>query len=259
MPYVEKRIKSGDLLEVKRYFSPKGNTSARADKESPSSPQQLAANEREAERWLMRKINTNFNGKKNNDIFATLTYREEVDEETAYRDFDNFIRRLRRYCKNNKIAFRWGGSPEKQGRWHHHLTLPFIPLDDLTRIWGKGRVHASILDPTNNYEDLASYLAKHEKPAKDDPDGENIKQPRRKFARRWRFSKNCKNPTVTVKEIKRQDILKKAPAAPRGYYLLPNWNTGCDTWGNLYQYFKCKKLEPPPKKRGKTKKPKRKG
>ena len=32
MPYVEKKIISGEILEIERYFSPKGNNSARKEK-----------------------------------------------------------------------------------------------------------------------------------------------------------------------------------------------------------------------------------
>ena len=126
------------------------------------------------------------------------------------------------------------------------MIIPYVPLDVLTEIWGKGRVTASILDPTNNYKDLASYLAKHEKPQKGDPDGENTKEPRKKFARRWTFSKNLITPKPEYEHIKREDILKKPPKAPKGYYLLPDWEIGCDSWGNLYQHFMCLKIDKPP-------------
>ena len=257
MPYVEKKILSGDLLEVKRYFSTKGNTNSRADKEKASDERQIMANEKEAERWLVRKINTNFSAKKN-DLFVTLTYADDVEEDEARQDFKNFIRRLRRYCKKNKIELRYAGTTEKQSKWHHHIILSNIPLEELNQIWGKGRVTASILNPTNNFEDLAAYLAKHVKSPKGDPNGENIKEARKKFKRRWVFSRNLKNPIVTVKEIKRQSILKKAPTAPRGFYLLPDWNIGCDSWGNLYQYFKCKKIEKQEKSKDKKTKTARK-
>ena len=32
-----------------------------------------------------------------------------------------------------------------------------IPLKDLTKLWGRGRVSSSILDKTNDYRDLAIY------------------------------------------------------------------------------------------------------
>jgi hypothetical protein len=247
MPYIEQTIKSGDLLEVNRYFSPKGNKGERAASENVSSDKQQAANDKEAERWLVRKLNTNFS-RINNDLFATFTYSEDVDEKTARREIKNCIRRLRRYFHRNGMPeLRYAETTEKQGRWHHHLIISYVPLDVLTEIWGKGRVSVSILDPTNNYEDLAAYLAKHEKPPKGEPDGDNTKEPRRKHARRWTFSKNLKNPIVEEKPITRDSIMKKPPTAPKGYYLLPDWKIGCDAWGNLYQRFKCLKINPPPK------------
>ena len=251
MPYVEKRITSGEILEVERYYSPKGNHGKRQAKKAASSVKQIKANAIKTEKELWRVICANFSGR-NGDQFNTFTFAEDVNEETAEREKRNFIRRVRRWAKKNGIEnFKYIAKTEKQSRWHIHMIMNGIPLEILVRLWGRGRVTSSILDDTNNYRDLAAYLSKQMKAAKGDPDKEP--EERRKYARSWSGSLNLKRPVVEVKEIKRESILKKPPVAPKGYVLLPDWEIGCTSWGNLYQYFKCKKINSPPP-RGKRKK-----
>lgn len=245
MPYVEKKIISREILEIERYFSPKGNNSARKEKKTASSARQIAANSIRTEIELWRVICTNFSGRRG-DQFNTFTFAEDVDEPEARRECKNFIRRARRYLKKRGLPdLKYIYKVEKQGRWHIHMIMSGIPLEDLTKLWGRGRVTSSILDDTNNYRDLAAYLSKQMKAAKNEPDKEP--EARRKYARNWSGSLNLQRPIVTVKEIKRESILKKPPAAPKGYYLLPDWETGCNSFGNLYQYFKCRKITSPPK------------
>lgn len=251
MPYVEKKIVSGEMLEIERYFSTKGNNKKRKAKQTASSAKQIAANSIHTELELWRVICANFSGKRG-DQFNTFTFAEDVDEEKARREWKNFARRMRRYLKKRGLPdLRYIYKVEKQGRWHIHAIMDGIPIEDLTRLWGRGRVTSSILDDTNHYRDLAAYLSKQMKAAKGDPDKEP--EARRKYARNWSGSLNLKRPVVTVKEIKRESILKKAPAAPKGYCLLPDWEIGCNSYGNLYQYFKCRKIVSPPKEGKKQK------
>lgn len=249
MPYIEKKIFSGDMLEVERFFSPRGNNGTRKDKKKASSARQQAANYIRTEIELWRVIHTNFSGRRG-DQFNTFTFAADTDEAATRREWRNFIRRARRYLKKRGFPdLKYISKVEKQGRWHIHAIMNGIPLADLTRLWGRGRVTSSILDDTNNYKDLSAYLAKQMKPAKGEPEAEP--QAKRKYARNWSGSLNLKRPVVEVREIKRESILKKQPAAPKDYALLPDWEIGCNSWGNLYQYFKCRRIEPP-------KKPKRK-
>ena len=56
---------------------------------------------------------------------------------------------------------------------------------------------------------------------------------------------------MIVREIKRESIMRKVPTAPKGYILLPDWEIGCDSWGNLYQRYKCRKIAAPGRKKEK--------
>ena len=97
--------------------------------------------------------------------WCTLTYAENMtDPKRLYSDFQNFIFRLRRYCKRNSIPhFEYIVVMEPQGRgaWHSHLLLiwecaaPFIPNQDLADIWGFGFVSIKSLQDVDN---VGAYL-----------------------------------------------------------------------------------------------------
>jgi len=246
---MEKQTVSGDLLEVDRYYAARdGRRIPRNKNIGESSQYQNDLNNRNAQRKIVQLINTNFS-RKQGDVFVTLTYKEPPeDEATAKREFGKFTRKTRAYRRENELLeLRYINITENQGQWHHHIIMNGLPLDVITKLWGRGRVTVSILDNTYTFVDLAKYLIKPEKKAKKKPDKENgqeddnAKEPRRKFARRWSCSKNLKKPEVTKKIIKR--VTKSEPKAPKGYRLLPDWIIGSDCQGNLFQYFKCVKLD----------------
>lgn len=248
MPYIEKKIYSGDLLEVERcHVAPNGRTTPKTANENESKRGQEDLNNRNAQKKLMRLLNTNFNGKAG-DQFVTLTYAKPVDEATAKREVINFFRRVKYYRKGRGLPeAKYITITENQGQWHHHVIMNNLPVETIAKLWGRGRVTVSILDKTYNFEDLTRYLVKTEKPSKSHSEIENTKEKRKKHARRWNSSQNLQQPTVETKEIKHSDV-KAEPKAPKGYYLLPNWVSGCDIQGNLYQYFKCVKLDEKPRR-----------
>lgn len=255
MPYREKKIIIGDIMEVRRYHSTKGGSVPRGEKEKQSSPQQQKANSIRTGNELWRVIYINFDGQQG-DQFNTFTFAEDIGEEAALRAWRNFTRRVRRYLKKNGLPeLKYVYTLEKQGRWHIHAVMNGIPLEDLVKLWGQGRVTSSILDKTNDYRDLAAYIVKHIEPevgsAGEAPEG------KKKNKRSWSGSLNLKRPVVIIREIKRESIMRKIPTAPKGYILLPDWEIGCDSWGNLYQRYKCRRIASPPKagiqKKGKKK------
>lgn len=255
MPYREKKIIIGDIMEVRRYHSTKGGSVPRGEKEKKSTPGQKRANELRTGNELWSVIYINFDGQQG-DQFNTFTFSEDIGEEAAQREWRNFTRRVRRYLKKKELPdLKYVYTLEKQGRWHIHAVMNGIPLEDLVKLWGRGRVTSSILDKTNDYRDLAAYITKHVQLEKEKAGGEP--EEKRKNKRSWSGSLNLKRPIVTVREIKRESIMCKLPTAPKGYILLPDWELGCDSWGNLYQRYKCRKIASPPKagiqKKGKKK------
>lgn len=240
MSYTEKKIIIGDILEVWRCHSTKGGSAQRGEKEKESTPAQKKANEIRTGNELWRVIYINFDGQQG-DQFNTFTFTEDVDGETARKEWRNFTRRVRRYLKKKGMQeLKYVYVVEKQSRWHIHAVMTGIPLEDLVKLWGRGRVTSSILDKTNDYRDLAAYITKHIEPEGEKADAEP--EGKQKNKRSWSGSLNLKRPIVTVKEIKRESIMRKIPTAPKGYILLPDWQVGCDSWGHLYQRYKCRKI-----------------
>lgn len=139
---------------------------------------------------------------------------------------------------------------EKQGKWHHHIIMNGgLTLNALRGAWGnRGRVYLSFLDDIDNYKGLMKYLTQQKKSPKGKPDMPNIKQPRRKYARRWSASRNLDAPVEKkrpIKPVRLQDM----PKAPKGYRLLPEWVKGSDRYGNYYLYFTCMREDARPEAR----------
>ena len=82
MPYTEKKIIIGDIMEVMRYHSTKGGSVQRGEKEKASTPAQKKANEIRTGNELWRVIYINFDGQQG-DQFNTFTFAEDIGEEDA--------------------------------------------------------------------------------------------------------------------------------------------------------------------------------
>lgn len=231
MPYYEKRIKSGSLYEVIRYHSTDKPTAARGRKGTESSEKQMRANLIRTEKELVRVIHCNFDGKRG-DQFITLTFKEEINGSGAKREWTNFVRRVQRYLRKQGmgVAFKYVCIIEKQAQWHIHAIINYIPLPELTRLWGRGKVHASILEDYDDYRNLARYLTGTTKEA----EGNELCE-RAKYTRRWSCSQNLKRPEVTVVELPGERAMHEEPATPQGY-VMRDCNITVDSFGYLKQY-----------------------
>lgn len=97
--------------------------------------------------------------------WVTLTYAENMtDPKRLKRDHDAFMKRLRRYhVKNGFPNFEYILAVEPQGRgaWHVHSlwiydkTAPFLPNEDIAKLWGHGFVTVKKLD---NVDNVGAYL-----------------------------------------------------------------------------------------------------
>lgn len=246
MPYIERKIVSGDMVEVSRYWVPRmpGQNSPvrRSGIGAETGEEQEAYNERAAWQRLARLIRCNFSGDAG-DLVLTLTCRDRMDEEGFKRELAKYIRKVRAYRRKASLPeLRYICATECQsGRWHAHLIMSAMPMEDALGLWEpNGRAWASRVDDREitGPESLAAYLLEQHKPKKGErgnPGAENAKEPRRKGKRRWASSRNLIQPVVTVKEIKR--IGKQLPKAPKGCSILPGWRIGADKFGNLFQHY----------------------
>lgn len=103
----------------------------------PTSETQRIINQRNAEKYLERLVETNFDDK---DFFVTLSYDiEPSSDEQAEANAYNFIRRLEYQCKKHdfdKPCAIWCTEKPKNGRYHHHLILKcLLGRDAIEDIW----------------------------------------------------------------------------------------------------------------------------
>lgn len=238
MPFIEKKIVSGNLVEIEQYYAPHiGKQLVRSKNSGPTPEKQEELNTVHARKKLIRLVNSNFS-RKNKDLFVTLTYDREVAEQEAKKQIEKFLRAVRKCRREHGLPeLKYILITEHQGKWHHHLIMNHMPLDDLMELWQLGRTHVSILDDCYSYKDLAGYLMKDEKPSrKKDATSEervNAKEARRKHAKRWSCSRNLAKPEEYPPKIISR-VSHGDPKAPKGCRLLPDWTKGCDSAGNPY-------------------------
>lgn len=93
-------------------------------------------------------------------LWVTLTYRENMtDTERLYKDFHAFWKRFLRYLKKGghpRAEYISAAEPQQRGAWHLHLLAifpikaPYIPNNDMARIWGHGFTKTKSLQGIDN-------------------------------------------------------------------------------------------------------------
>lgn len=186
--YREKRYHCGEYLEVDIYpvFE---YQRGRSKKRKPTSETQKKLNQKNAERKLIRLLNTNFTSK---DIKFDLTYDKVNNPDTpeeAQRQLQNFFRRLKRYRKKRGLAELKYVAVTEQGvrskRLHHHIVMSGgVDINVLAEIWGRGYTTAKPLQfDENGIVGIAKYMMK-------DPI----------LSKRWCASKNLEKPKETQRD-----------------------------------------------------------
>lgn len=110
---------------------------------------------------LRQLIRTNFVNDAKNQLFITLTYKENMtDEKQLYKDFDKFYKRLKYKLKEHQLEYIAVAEPQGRGAWHFHIMLKstnkanlYIDNKILEQIWGKGYTDAQRLKS----DDVGSY------------------------------------------------------------------------------------------------------
>lgn len=252
MPYYERRVRSGRVLEIFRYFSLRraGENIPRGKNRQRTGDAQMVRNYVNAKKTLVRLVNANFGP---GDLYITLTYEDPPPSSAqAKKDLAKYIRRLREYGKKHGITIKWIAVTEYRDgtRPHHHIILSGIGGDMARLLWqsepdpkrrgkrrrweGHGRAPNDTLDNSGDYEFIAKYIGKEDKP------GEH----------RWTASRNLVRPVVEPPgEISRRalDRAHRDPKAPRGYRLI-GWDYRAGADGHEVLYMRCIK-DPPRKKR----------
>ena len=248
MPYFERRIYCGEMLEMKRYYGTNGGRPLGSKKtgECKSSDE---LNDAQSWRKLYRLTACNFS-RKNGDMCITLTFRNWVDKKTAVKAYEKFLRQLRTLRKKRGLEeLKYIIVKEEQsGRQHAHIILNSgIELKELDELWGHAKVWASILEEARRYKELAAYLLKQHKPRRGSESEENAKAPRQKGQRRWTCSRNLQKPIIK-RRLCREVTLYTMPRAPKGYRLLPEFNRDADVFGKYWIEWMCIREDEKPEK-----------
>ena len=90
-------------------------------------------------------IRANFDADGHNQLFVTLTYKDNMrDPEFLYMCFTNYWKRLKYEYANHKLEYVAVAEPQARGAWHMHVMIksdqPVLYIDnkDMERIWGWG-------------------------------------------------------------------------------------------------------------------------
>ncbi len=186
--YREKRFKCGEYLEVD-IFPVFEYQHSRGKKKKPTSDVQKRLNQINAERKLIRLLNTNFTSR---DIRFDLTYNADhlpESPEDAQREMQNFLRRVKRFRKKQGLPeLKYVAVTEvgkRTGRIHHHIIMSGgVDVSDLSALWGRGytTVKPLMFDDTG-IVGIAKYF---------------VKEP--VLGKRWCASKNLSKPIESQRD-----------------------------------------------------------
>ena len=253
MPYFEKRIYSGNVLEVERYYATKGGRPLGSRNTCESSTAQDELNSMQSWRKLWRMLNCNFS-RSAGDLCITLRFSRMVNAAEANRQYTAFMRRIRAARKKRGMDdLRYIIVREIQsGKHHAHMVLNAgLSLEELTQLWGQGILWGALLDDTNNHKELARYLSRQHKQRRGGNSTENAKEPHQKGQRRWTCSRNLKKPIVKKRPC-RPVTVHTMPRAPKGYELTPEFWRDADSMGNMWIRWICRKMPATAQKRKST-------
>ena len=211
MPKYRKKIWSGDVYEVEEFYCPRsiGKKYERGMNENLTSEEQEKRNLKLARKKMTRLVNANFGGE---DYFVLLTFSKEVTREEAKKDLGNFWKRLGRWKKKRGEELKYIWVLEEQGKIHFHIIMNEIKnmnmkqaWEVLQEKWGNGLVLIKKMKKNQPDMKLANYLTK-----------EKVK----KGERRWKASRNLKQPKVKIEQLGEKP---RKPYVPKGYDLV--WYT----------------------------------
>lgn len=158
-----------DFLEIYLYpvtEQPHARAKGRGKKYRESSETQKLLNAKYAERKLVQLLHANFTDR---DLAIGLDYSDDTRPKTpeeAQRNFQNFLRRVKRLYKKagaGEVKYisviEFG---EKSGNVHHHIVMSGgVDRDDIEKAWGLGRANTKRLQFLEiGIADMGKYIIK---------------------------------------------------------------------------------------------------
>lgn len=185
------RYKEVDLFE----YSDEEQEAARKPRRSKtraSPPKIKDLNDERSRKYFRWLLHNNF---RTGDYMVTLTFANVTNKKQSYREFTNYVKRLKRlYAKlglSLKYLYVYEGK-SKGTRPHYHIIVNSgngLNRDDIERLWTAGRIKDSKrLTPdigSQLFESLCTYLTKEKEKAA-------------KFERSWNGSHNLFRPDDVV-------------------------------------------------------------
>lgn len=213
MAYKQKKYTFRNAIEIEEYHTARyGAPGEKREPKVKATPEQIAKmNQRNKEKRCRRKLRKHFD---TNDYFTDLTYSKDArppDMETAKKDFQKFMRIVRKEYAKRGETVKWIRNIEvgKRNAWHVHLVINRIPDTDiiLRKAWTHGRVVNELLYEKGEFKDLAAYITKT--PLTDE----------RLVQTSYWTSKNLPVPDPEEKIFNRWKTWKDEPRIPKGFYL----------------------------------------
>lgn len=178
MKYKTKLIIAGDVVEVYIYeklvLTGKHRTiferrstvkkECEEDERAMRDEKNLKDSLRRTQNTLRRTVNSNIGKWGEKEKFLTLTFAEHLtDQAETNKLFTSFIKKLSYSVFKTQSALKYVCVVEKTaiGRIHYHVllfNLPFVPVDELERIWGHGFVKINAIDKVDN---VGAYVVKY--------------------------------------------------------------------------------------------------
>ncbi|MEG2603127.1 MAG: hypothetical protein RSA23_09635, partial [Carnobacterium sp.] len=162
MPWYQKKITSGGLIEDEIYYSRRtcGKKIPRCKNENATDEEQNKRNYINSMRTMLRKFHANFGS---DDIFATLDFAKEPKSyEEAMRILKNFLQRVRRWLKNHGLpTLKYIAVVEDdETRLHIHIVMTGMSMDGITKLWTCGFAQLEHLNVEKHYSELTNYMSK---------------------------------------------------------------------------------------------------
>ena len=201
--YALKEIKAGEQFEIEIYpqFKSVDEVPEAGRKKRDNSKAQKSLNEKNARKYIERKINENFGDA---DIWMTLTYDSEHlpqdgDMDAADHEVVKFIKRVNYQRKKKglpkaKYVFVTEYNADADIRWHHHIVMDgALDMDTVEKCWKNGRRNEvrRLQKDENGLSGMANYIVKQKN--------------RLKSEKRWHCSQGLKEPDVKIVHSKQKE------------------------------------------------------
>lgn len=233
--YVIKKVIAGDTIDVYKYWAARkpGLHLPRSGNVQITSAEQELINRKNSRMKLEYLILSNF---RRNDIRLDLTYAGlEPTAETAKKELDKFLRKLRNKYHQSGNELKWVATTEHRGhRIHHHLLLNGIGWNraEYEKLWTWAKInHRSYQNYDGGEDDahnVAGYFVKET--------SQTFRKPGEIQKRRWRSSRNLVKPKI-IKKSTHSKSWRDNPKPKKGYYIA-RVNNKPDNYGNPRQYYR---------------------